>query len=265
MDRLARFRRRLATKYRNSRNTLFDEYAKLGYTQEGSPETRRHSFLGWAMSTVIEKHVETKTEFRLILASPSPARLDFLQQLGLDIEVIPGILEDVTGENDPETLLQTRAVMQASTTRIVANSRYGSNRNNRIKRFVIGMDTAILIDGKLLFRPSSVDDACDMLRTLSGRTHEVITGLAIIDSENNVSCSVQTTEVTFKTLDESEIQFFARSSEALYNVGAYSLTGNGAIFVKSVNGCFGNALGVPLPLISEILKKRGLLAASAQR
>lgn len=205
-----------------------------------------------------ERNVETKTEYRIVLASPSPARLEFLQQLEIELEVMPGILEDVVGEKGCEELVQTRAVMQASTTRIVCNAKYGSNPSSRIKRFILGLDTVILLDDEIISRPKTLREAKQILAKLSGRTHTVLTGIAIIDPDNKVSCSVQSTEVTFRTIEESELDFYLSSNEALYHVGGYSLQGLGALFVKGISGCYANALGIPLPFISAIMRGRGL-------
>lgn len=209
-------------------------------------------------TNTIEKNVDTKTEFRIILASPTPARLEFLQQLGIELEVLPGILEDVVGERSAEGLVQTRAVMQASTTRIVCNAKYGSSPSNRIKRFILGLDTVIVLDEQVLRRPKSLVEAKQILMSLSDRTHSVITGIAIIDPDNKVSCSVQTTEVTFRKIDEAEIDCYLGSNDALYHVGGYSLHGIGSIFVKGLSGCYANALGIPLPFIADILRGRGM-------
>lgn len=209
-------------------------------------------------TATIERNIEAKTEYRIVLASPSPARLEFLQQLGVELEVMPGILEDVVGERNAEGLVQTRAVMQASTTRIVCNAKYGSNPTNRIRRFIIGLDTVIIHDGELITRPGSRAEAKKILMKLSDQTHSVMTGIAIIDPDNKVSCSMQTTEVTFRKIEEAEIDFYLNSNEAMYHVGGYSLQGVGSIFVKGLSGCYANALGIPLPFISAILRGRGL-------
>lgn len=209
-------------------------------------------------TATIERNIEAKTEYRIVLASPSPARLEFLQQLGVELEVMPGILEDVVGERNAEGLVQTRAVMQASTTRIVCNAKYGSNPTNRIRRFIIGLDTVIIHDGELITRPGSRAEAKKILMKLSDQTHSVMTGIAIIDPDNKVSCSVQTTEVTFRKIEEAEIDFYLHSNEAMYHVGGYSLQGVGSIFVKGLSGCYANALGIPLPFICAILRGRGL-------
>lgn len=211
-----------------------------------------------AANITIDRNTDTKTEFRIVLASPTPARLEFLQQLGIELEVLPGILEDVVGERTAEGLVQTRAVMQASTTRIVCNAKYGSSPGNRIKRFILGLDTVIVLGEQVLRRPKSLLEAKEILMSLSDCTHSVVTGIAIIDPDNKVSCSVQTTEVTFRKIEEAEIDCYLGSNDAMYHVGGYSLQGVGSIFVQSLRGCYANAMGIPLPFIAAILRGRGM-------
>ena len=197
-----------------------------------------------------------KTEFRLVLGSPSPARMELLQQLDISVEVVPGELEELLDTSNFEALVQSRALMQATRSRIISNA--STVDKNRLQKYVLGLDTIIVVDGEIITRPKSVIDARKMLIQLSGKTHKVVTGIAIISPDNRTSCSLQTTEVTFREIEAAELDAYLKTSDPLYNIGGYSLQGPGGIFVKGINGCYANALGVPLPSIASVLRGLGM-------
>ena len=112
---------------------------------------------------------------------------------------------------------------------------------------LIGADTIVVLNGAILGKPASEEEARVMLRLLSGRTHRVFTGFTIIDrpSDREVS-EVEMTEVTFRELEEKEIAAYVRSGEAIDKAGAYGIQDASAVFAERINGCFYNVVGFPL-------------------
>ena len=122
---------------------------------------------------------------------------------------------------------------------------------------VIAADTIVVLDGHIYGKPHSPDDAAEMLRTLSGRTHEVYTGVCVIRNSAAL-CRADRSAVTFRVLSENEIQHYIASGEPLDKAGAYGAQGTGALFVKHIDGDFFNVMGLPLCLLGEMLKEQGV-------
>lgn len=201
-------------------------------------------------------HTIENNNYRLVLASPSPSRLELLQQLGVDLEVVPGGLEEVVDESNPEAVVQTKAVMQATQAQIISRAKYGLN--SKTKRFYLGLNSVILLSGQMIGRPKSKEEAREILLRLSDRTHQVMTGIAIIAPDGSISCSREITEVKLRQIHAAELDDYLLTNESLYNLGGYSLQGRSAVFVRSINGCYSNVLGVPLAFVAQILRNQGL-------
>ena len=122
---------------------------------------------------------------------------------------------------------------------------------------VIAADTIVVLDGHIYGKPHTADEAAEMLRTLSGRTHEVYTGVCVIRN-SAVLCRTNCSAVTFRVLSENEIQHYIASGEPLDKAGAYGAQGKGALFVKHIDGDFFNVMGLPLCLLGEMLKEQGV-------
>ena len=115
-------------------------------------------------------------------------------------------------------------------------------------------DTVVVIDGKILGKPSSKKDARAMLRRLSGRTHQVHTGYAVrCDGRNKRFCEAVCTDVRFKTLNNAEIEWYVSSGEPFDKAGAYAIQGIGTFLVKSINGSYTNVVGLPVCEVIELL------------
>ncbi len=122
---------------------------------------------------------------------------------------------------------------------------------------VIAADTIVVFGGCVYGKPHSPAEAAEMLRTLSGRTHEVYTGVCVI--RNGVElCRADRSAVTFRTLSEGEIERYIQSGEPMDKAGAYGAQGKGALFVERIDGDFFNVMGLPLCLLGEMLKEQGV-------
>ncbi len=184
---------------------------------------------------------------RLVLASASPRRSALLSQIGLTFEVCPSDIVEpphTTYSNDPASeVTQKLALLKA-----VAVSQHFDDA------LIIGADTLVSLDGELLGKPTDDADAFKMLTHLSGTCHEVVTGVALVDTqtEREVVWS-ETTQVYFRELQSTEIDAYIASGEASDKAGAYGIQGRGAVFVRRIEGCYFNVVGLPLASLVEHL------------
>ncbi|MDI6820181.1 MAG: Maf family protein [Candidatus Hodarchaeaceae archaeon] len=193
---------------------------------------------------------------KITLASASPRRRELLEQVGLPCEVMPSeVAEHNFGMADPETLVKRLALSKA---RDVAR---------KVKEgIVIGADTVVVYKGKILGKPSDEADAERMLRKISGREHEVMTGLAIVDiDQNEEAVECVKTKVKFRRLSTEEIREYIATGEPLDKAGAYGVQGKGATLVESIEGCYYNVVGLPLAKLIEMLKSLGAAEESRKR
>jgi septum formation protein len=183
---------------------------------------------------------------RLVLASSSPRRRELLRQAGFDFEVHPSrIVEEIQRGERPEEFACRAAREKAM--QVAAVSPAGS--------LVLGADTVVVIDGETLGKPSDRRDATRMLRLLSGRTHQVHTGVCLVRAPDEIAAlKHETTLVAFRELDEEEIRRYAESGEPLDKAGAYAIQGLASKFVTRISGCYSNVVGLPVALVYEILK-----------
>ncbi len=185
-----------------------------------------------------------------ILASKSPRRRYLLQQAGLCFTVIPSGVDE---KAVPLTLSDdyVRSLAEAKADDIAA--RYPDN-------WVLGADTIVRIDGMILGKPRSREDARCMLRRLSGQTHQVLTGYAICCRKRDRRFSETViTDVTFKELTEAEIEWYIHTREPFDKAGAYAIQGLGTFLVKRVNGSYTNVVGLPVCEVIEFLIREGIL------
>ena len=189
----------------------------------------------------------------IVLASASPRRKEILAKTGLKFKVDESAFEErIVAGLKPESLA---AFLSRGKARDVAR-RY---RN----ALVIAADTIVVSRGRLFGKPRTGEEAREMLNSLSGKSHFVITGFTIIDtaSKRELSRSVKS-KVFFKRLSRDEIEAYIRSGEPLDKAGAYGIQGLGAVLIKKIDGDFFNVVGLPLNALSESLKKFGIKALS---
>jgi septum formation protein len=191
---------------------------------------------------------------RLILASKSPRRSYLLKKAGIAFDVIPSrIDESSVPADDPVRYVGTLARAKAEEVAV-----------QHPDCWVIGADTIVLIDGKVLGKPTNMDDARAMLTRLSGQTHQVYTGftLCCLDRRKIIS-DVVCTDVTFKTLTRDEIEWYIHTDEPFDKAGAYAIQGLGTFLVKRINGSYTNVVGLPVCEIIEHLIKEDVLHLQA--
>jgi septum formation protein len=174
----------------------------------------------------------------VILASASPRRAEILRKIGITFTVQPSAVdENIILALPPAEYAVELAKRKAQA--VAAKIPHG---------IVIGADTIVVLEKKILGKPISEADACAMLRSLSGKTHRVFTGFAIFDRPSNrETAGVEMTDVTFRELEEAEIAAYVRSGGALDKAGAYGIQDLSAVFCERLNGCFYNVVGFPLP------------------
>jgi septum formation protein len=189
---------------------------------------------------------------KLILASASPRRAEVLRAAGIAFEVLPTDVDESPQPNEePGELVARLAEAKARS----AAARAASSASPAI---LVGADTAVVADAKTLGKPASADDARRMLRLLSGRTHSVLTGLALVRLPGGESRREQeTTRVTFAPLTDREIEDYVASGEPFDKAGAYAIQGLGGRFVTRVEGCYFNVVGMPLARLYRMLREFG--------
>jgi nucleoside triphosphate pyrophosphatase len=173
----------------------------------------------------------------LVLASGSPRRAAILEMLGFDFEVLPTrVEENHTGSGEPAEQAEQLARLKAED---VAGTRKQGIR--------IGADTVVVIDGRLLNKPSSDAEALEMLQSLRGRWHLVHTGIALHDlSTRRTLAAVETTEVRFAHWEDAVLRRYVQTGEPADKAGAYAIQGLGAMLVQEIRGCYYNVMGFPV-------------------
>jgi septum formation protein len=186
---------------------------------------------------------------RLILASSSPRRRELLTQAGFTFEVHPAhIPEDPLPNEDPIAYVVrlARAKAEAVFEKI-------SSQESAPPQVVLGADTTVTLDNHILGKPADAADAARMLRLLSGRTHRVITGVALASAQRT-EVAAEVTGVRFLTLSDEEIAAYIATGEPMDKAGAYGIQGRAARWIPRVEGCYFNVVGLPLALVSVMLE-----------
>lgn len=186
---------------------------------------------------------------KIILASASPRRMEILEKTGLKFKV------DASGyEEKMKTCLRPQALA-----RFLSKEKAKSVAAGYSNALVIAADTFVVFKGRLLGKPHTEEEAMRMLTALNGKAHTVITGFAIIDTDNGkiISRSAKT-RVCFKKLAPDEIKSYVKSGEPLDKAGGYAIQGLGAVLVKKIEGDFFNVMGLPLSMLVKSLKEFGV-------
>jgi septum formation protein len=184
----------------------------------------------------------------LLLASASPRRRELLLRLGLPLQALPVDVDEspLPGEDGP------------ATARRLARAKALAARPAAGDRAVLAADTVVVVEGDLLGKPGSVTEARAMLARLSGRWHEVVTGVALALPDGRVLETVARTAVRFALLDDEEIERYVSGTEPYDKAGAYALQGIAAWFVEEVRGSVTNVVGLPLEEVRRLFREAGL-------
>jgi septum formation protein len=186
----------------------------------------------------------------LILASQSPRRKYLLEQAGLIFRVMPSCIdESKRPQSAPDDYVQSLAIAKAED---VARLHPDS--------WVLGADTIVAVDARMLGKPKSAQEARIMLQRLSGKTHHVFTGFCLCRrrTAHRVADTVRT-EVTFKSLTDQEIDWYINTGEPFDKAGAYAIQGLGTFLVRRINGSYTNVVGLPVSEVVEILIREGVM------
>lgn len=185
-------------------------------------------------------------EKKIILASKSPRRKDILEIMGVDFEVdVADVDESVSASLTP-----VEAVCEISRRKAEAVVQ----RHKDEDFIVVSADTVVVIDGKIIGKPRDTQDALDILKSLSARTHHVYTGFTVTDGEKTKT-DFEVTQVHFKELDEDDIKRYIATGECMDKAGAYGIQQKGNLFVEYIHGDYYNVVGFPISKICVTVKE----------
>ncbi|MEP7213067.1 MAG: Maf family protein [Acidobacteriota bacterium] len=181
---------------------------------------------------------------KLILASGSPRRSEILTSVGWEFDKhVPDIDETELPDESPETYVQRLAQEKAEAIAASFPS-----------RLVLGADTTVVLDGRIIGKPLDLADARKMISDLSGNWHEVLTGVALAYNGSTV-VGVQSTRVKFAEMSDREIEFLVENGEPLDKAGAYAVQAQAALFIEKIDGDYWNVVGLPVSLVYELAKQ----------
>ncbi len=189
----------------------------------------------------------------LILASASPRRQQFLADLGLDFTCRPADIDETPFTSETAHVFALR--MAQSKAETVAE-RYPA-------AYVLGSDTVVVLNGRILGKPENDRHALRILRSLQGKTHQVMTGLSLVCRHENCSENlVRTTDVTFQHFSDSILRAYIRTGEPADKAGAYGIQGKGSFLVKTIKGSCSNVIGLPVSACVSLLLERNIISSS---
>ncbi|HEX6046328.1 MAG TPA: Maf family protein [Pyrinomonadaceae bacterium] len=181
---------------------------------------------------------------KLILASSSPRRKELLIAVGWEFEAITaGIDESVRPGEHPAAYVRRLAKSKAEA--VAATLQHG---------LILGADTTVVVDDEILGQPEDDQDAKRMLNLLSGRWHEVLTGVALVRVGSEARVEHETTRVRFAEMSDREIDWYISTGEARGKAGAYGIQGAAGLFIKEIEGDYFNIVGLPIRLVYELIK-----------
>jgi septum formation protein len=179
---------------------------------------------------------------QIILASGSPRRHELLRYVVADFKVIPSDIEEIAHGSPSEQVVK------------LAFDKASDIAAKNPEAVVIGADTLVAIDGKIFGKPQDKSDAADMLAALSGNTHSVYTGLAVL-YEGKADTRCVETKVTFNEMNDDEIEAYIMTEEPMDKAGAYGIQGYGGKFINKIDGCYFNVMGLPQSVLYDMLKE----------
>jgi septum formation protein len=192
--------------------------------------------------------------FEWLLASASPRRLDLLRGIGLTPTVMPSNVheESAPGERPTETV---RRLAEAKGRQVAGRL----DDDPSVCYVVLAADTAVVIDDRALGKPRDAKEAEEMLRLLRGRTHEVLTGVFLLRTDDGrATCGVDSSRVRFREYEDRDIHAYVQSGEPMDKAGAYAIQGGGSILVAALEGSWSNVVGLPLERLPGWLEQIGV-------
>lgn len=189
----------------------------------------------------------------VILASGSPRRRELLSQMGIDFEIITSDVDETPTKTEPVEIVKELSKRKGEDV-------YARLAGNKEDKLVIAADTLVFLKDKRLGKPSSPENACEMLRELSGREHQVITGVYAIyevDGQVKTASFAETTSVYVSELSDEEIEAYVATQEPMDKAGAYAIQGLFAKHIEKINGEYSNVVGLPVARLYRELKGLG--------
>lgn len=185
---------------------------------------------------------------KIVLASSSPRRKDLLKSVGIDF---------IVKSSDIDETFDDGLSIVENVNKLALEKAMEVSKNFSGEHIVIGADTIVIIEGKVLGKPKDAEEAKYMLGLLSGNKHQVITSIALYPTSKNLKETVSycSTNVYFKKLSDKEIDNYIKTGESMDKAGSYALQGIGSLFIDKVEGCYTNVIGLSLPLLYDMLKK----------
>ena len=185
-----------------------------------------------------------------ILASASPRRRELMELMGIDFEVL---ISDADESSVPKDLPIQLYVQELALLKATAIAKYVLQNK---KAHIIAADTVVTLDGKILGKPKNKADAINMLTELSGKTHEVYTGICVMRMSDAKSvCKAVCTRVSFKELTSEKIEAYVKTKEPMDKAGAYGIQGKGSMLIDGIEGDYFNVVGLPVAALSELLEE----------
>lgn len=186
---------------------------------------------------------------KLVLASASPRRRELLAQAGFAFDVITADIPELRKPGEDPIRFVTRLAREKA-------EAVAERHSIPPDMIVIGADTIVLVDDEILGKPEDAVDAARMLRLLSGRTHQVITGVCLLKGSQRQRAA-EVTFVRFNTLSDREIEEYIATGEPMDKAGAYAIQGRAGRWVPRIQGCYFNVVGLPLALVSSMIEAMG--------
>lgn len=184
---------------------------------------------------------------KIILASGSPRRKELLSQMGLEYTVIPSRAEEKAAATTPEDKVMELAALKA----------WDVAQNVSEDAMILGADTVVALDGCILGKPHTKEEAFQMLKQLQGRKHSVFTGVCLVKKEGmsfSQDCFFEETQVEFYPMNEDEIWEYIRTGECMDKAGAYGIQGRGGMYIAGIEGDYYNVVGLPIAPLYRHLK-----------
>ena len=185
---------------------------------------------------------------KLVLASASPRRAEILRAVGWPFEVLPADVDEAREPGEDAVAYVTRLAKEKA---LVAAGRVDAGR------LVLAADTTVVSDGEILEKPHDAEDARRMLSLLSGKWHEVLTGVALlrVGAENQCVVDHEATRVLFAEMSDAEIAWYVASGEPMGKAGAYAVQGRASLFIDEIQGDYFNIVGLPIKLVYELWRQ----------
>jgi len=192
----------------------------------------------------------------LILASASPRRRELLIQAGYRFEVEPSSVVESRRPGEDAIRFTTRLAREK------AAEVFARHQPSTAPMMVLGADTVVVCDGEVMGKPADAADATRMLLLLSGRTHQVVTGVAVVWGSGSAEVAAEMTQVTMHTLSPQEVADYVAGGEPMDKAGAYAIQGYAGRWIPRIHGCYFNVVGLPLALVTSLLEAAELRMAS---